>query len=179
MIIGEKIEVMIDDIMNNFDFSKVGKVMKFLDWKVYVANETFEFKVPDEIDLRKIARQLLYDAVKNALKLSENTSEDSDWSYVHSGPFKVTVLKSKYEIYSITLDFVCTTCDFFDYSIDISDEKEELELDLDSQVYDTSSCFLTGKSDGKTTVLYDDTEIDYQQIIDNTGWYSSNTFSLK
>ena len=178
MIINKKIAVMIDDIMDNFDFSKVGKVMKFLDWKVSIANGTLEFKVPDEIDLRKIARQLLYDAVKNALKLSENTSEDSDWSYIYSGPFKVTVLKSKYEIYSITLDFVCTTCDFFDYSIDISDEKEELELD--NQVYDTSSCFLTGKSDGKTTVLYnDDTGINYQQIINNAGWYSSNTFNLK
>ncbi len=175
MIISEKIEVMINDIMNNFNFSKVGKVMKFLDWKVYIVNETPEFKVPDEIDLRKMARRLLCDAVKNALKLSENTSEDSDWSYIYSGPFKVTVLKTKYEIYSITLDFVCTTYEFFDYDIDISDEKEE----LDNQVYDTSSCFLTGKSDGKTTVLYDDTEIDYQQMINNTGWYSSNTFNLK
>ena len=173
----DKEQLMIEDIMDNFDFSKVGKIMKFLDWKVYIANEIWEFKVPDEIDLRKMARQLLYDAIKNALKSSENTSEDSDWSYIYSGPFKVTVLKTKYEIYSITLDFVCTTCDFFDYNIDISDEKEEIELD--NQIYDTSSCFLTGKSDGKTTVLYDDTEIDYQQMINNTGWYSSNTFNLK
>ena len=88
------------------------------------------------------------------------------------------MLKTKSEIYSITLDFICTTYEFFDYDIDISAEKEEVELD--NQVYDTSSCFLTGKSDGKTTVLYDDDmEIDYQQIIDNTGWYSNNTFNLK
>ena len=171
MIIGEKIEVMIDEIMNNFNFSKVEKVMKFLDWKVCIVNETLEFKVPDEIDLRKMARRLLYDAVKNALKPSENTSEESDWSYVYCGPFKITVLKTKSEIYSITLDFVCTTYDFFDYDIDIHVEKEN----LDNRVYDTSSCFLTGKSDGKTTVLYDDIEINYQRLIDNTGWYSSST----
>ena len=155
MIISEKIEVMIDDIMNNFNFSKVGKVMNFLDWKVCIANETLEFKVPDEIDLRKIARQLLYDAVKNALKLSENISEDSDWSYIHCGPFKVTVLKTKSEIYSITLDFVCTTYDFFDYDINISDEKEE----LDNQLYDTTSPFFKAYNEGKKAISINNTEI--------------------
>lgn len=167
MIIDKKIAVMIDDIMNHFDFSKVGEVMKFLDWKVSIANGTLEFKVPDEIDLRKIARRLLCDAVKNALKPSDNTSEDSDWSYIHSGPFKVTVLKTKYEIYSITLDFVCTTCDFFDYDIDISDEKEE----LDNQLYDTTSPFFKAYNEGKKAISINN----YQRLFDNTGWYSSST----
>jgi len=47
----------IDYIMDNFDFSRVHKAMKALNWKWAGAN----YEVPEESDLRSTARRLLED----------------------------------------------------------------------------------------------------------------------
>ena len=45
----------INEIMDNFDFNKVAKVMDFLDWKWYLK----EYRVPAEPEIRKKVRQHL------------------------------------------------------------------------------------------------------------------------
>lgn len=52
---------LIDEVMDNFDFGKVAKAMKALNW-VWA---TTDFDVPEEPDIRKQVRELLnlvYDA---------------------------------------------------------------------------------------------------------------------
>lgn len=51
----------IDEIMDNFDFAKVVKVMQFLKWKWWDAED----EIPTEYEVRKNARRLLYDVAKN------------------------------------------------------------------------------------------------------------------
>ena len=163
-------QAMINEIVDGFDFSKVEKVMTCLNWKLCVPNEVLEYKIPNEYELRKMARTLLYDAVKNTLNLLETENQDSDYQYVWSGPFKVTILKERGTIYSIVLDFVCESYDFYDY--DIEDLVEEQKIELRNQVVDT--CDYT-----KTTIWSEANDsIDYQKMIDNTGWYSNNTLDI-
>ena len=45
----------IDEIMDNFDFNKVAKIMDFLGWKWYMK----EYRVPEESEIRKEARKHL------------------------------------------------------------------------------------------------------------------------
>ena len=45
----------IDEIMDNFDFNKVAKVMDFLDWRWYLK----EYRVPEESEIRKNVRMYL------------------------------------------------------------------------------------------------------------------------
>jgi hypothetical protein len=45
----------IDEIMDNFDFSKVAKVMDSLDWKWSLV----EYRVPEESEIRKNVRKYL------------------------------------------------------------------------------------------------------------------------
>jgi hypothetical protein len=48
----------IDEIMDNFDFNKVAKVMDFLDWKWFLNG----YRVPEESEIRKKVRQHLAEA---------------------------------------------------------------------------------------------------------------------
>jgi hypothetical protein len=50
----------IDDIMDNFDFNRVARVMDFLDWKWYMK----EYRVPAESEIRKQVRQHLSKSVR-------------------------------------------------------------------------------------------------------------------
>lgn len=45
----------IDEIMDNFDFNRVARVMDFLGWKWYMK----EYRVPEESEIRKEARKYL------------------------------------------------------------------------------------------------------------------------
>lgn len=83
----------IDEIMDNFDFEKVAKVMEGLNWG-WVNSET-DLKIPDVSELRKQARRLLTTALK------ENTS-------IATGGFKVTYLKDEKFLH---LEFVVTDWD--------------------------------------------------------------------
>jgi hypothetical protein len=83
----------IDEIMDNFDFEKVAKVMEVLGWK-WVNSET-DLKIPDVSELRKQARRLLTTALK------ENTG-------VATGGFKVTYLKDEKFLH---LEFVVSEWD--------------------------------------------------------------------
>lgn len=53
----DAVEEQIDDIMDNFEFNKVRKVMEFLDWKLWFDGE--ENRVPEASELRKLAREYL------------------------------------------------------------------------------------------------------------------------
>ena len=45
----------IDEIMDNFDFNRVARVMDFLDWKWYMKG----YRVPEEPEIRKEVRKYL------------------------------------------------------------------------------------------------------------------------
>ena len=53
---------MIDDIMDNFDFSRVAKCMKALNWKWHDVDGSMD--VPEEHNIRKSTRKLM-NAVKD------------------------------------------------------------------------------------------------------------------
>jgi hypothetical protein len=59
---------LIDEVMDNFDFGKVAKTMKALDW-VWA---TTEFYIPEESDIRKHARGLLNKAYDGAISKEDN-----------------------------------------------------------------------------------------------------------
>jgi hypothetical protein len=53
----EAVEEQIDDIMDDFDFDKVHKIMEFLNWEWWF--EENEKRVPEVSELRKKAREYL------------------------------------------------------------------------------------------------------------------------
>ncbi len=56
----EQEQKLIDDIMDWFDFEKVGKVMRFLKWKWVTAEEG----VPIVPEIRQSARRMLKEAIQ-------------------------------------------------------------------------------------------------------------------
>lgn len=83
----------IDEIMDNFDFEKVAKVMETLGWR-WVSSET-DLQIPDVSEIRKQARRLLTTALK------EKTC-------IATGGLKVTYLKDEKFLH---LEFVVTEWD--------------------------------------------------------------------
>ena len=92
-------QVMIDEIMDWFDFAKVAKTMGLLEWKIFCNND---YVIPEENTLRENARQLLMDTIDASEKY------DEDYVYMRTGPFKVTCLRDKKRITSIVLEFIVT-----------------------------------------------------------------------
>jgi hypothetical protein len=83
----EKLEIYqkhTDEIMDNFDFSKVQKVMELIDWKWGIHPNNY---VPNEAELRSSARSL----IKNCIKaLSEF---NTDRAFSACGGFVVEVFE--------------------------------------------------------------------------------------
>ncbi len=50
-------DLFIKDIMDEFDWGKIQKVMEFLDWRWMMDNE--RFSIPNTFDLQRTARKLL------------------------------------------------------------------------------------------------------------------------
>lgn len=75
------IDNMITDIMEDFDFEKVRKVMLMLDWKWDIGNG--EMTVPSVYRMTKKAEQLLRDAAKDYGKKDHHT--------ISSGGFTATL----------------------------------------------------------------------------------------
>ena len=57
---------LINEVIDNFDFEKVARVMKALDWKWATDNGGYE--VPDIYDLRKNARARLKEVIKSSIE---------------------------------------------------------------------------------------------------------------
>ena len=57
---------LIDEILDQFDFQKVKKVMDAVDWKWAIGKESH---VPDIPELRKKARELLWDLVRSKSRM--------------------------------------------------------------------------------------------------------------
>ena len=74
-----KFQELIDNIMDNFDFHKVHKVMKQLNWHWAFAEEG----IPREDELRKEARKLLNECLYALIKNGED-----NWS-IATGGFQV------------------------------------------------------------------------------------------
>jgi hypothetical protein len=101
-------KVLVDEIIDNFNFNKVHKVMEYLDWKVDYSNNN----VPTIIELKNFARKLINEAISlrllNYLDVDYNTPIS-----LESAGFKVTVFcnKEKNDIDSLTLYFNITSWD--------------------------------------------------------------------
>ena len=65
------------EIMDNFDFQQVHKVMEFLNWPWFDGGENGEPGVPDVSTLRKKARYLLRQAGDRLLNDNENLPDFS------------------------------------------------------------------------------------------------------
>lgn len=89
----ENIELKIDNIINNFDFEKVNRVMQFLDWKWALVNWKWapaEYRVPTIKELKNHAFNILKEATSQALK-------NGEWS-VACGGFKANAWKKDNKI---------------------------------------------------------------------------------
>ena len=75
----EKFQSLIDEVMDNFDFHKVCKVMKFLNWRWATAEEG----IPEIWELKREARRLLNECLYEIIKHGEDT-----WS-ISTGGFSV------------------------------------------------------------------------------------------
>jgi len=83
---------MIDEILDEFDFEKVHRVMLALDWKWYIEGEKVN---PSIGDLRRRARSLLQHVVNN-----KNTAAASGGftAFMHYGVLGLRFEVSSYEI---------------------------------------------------------------------------------
>ncbi len=85
----------IDNIMDNFDFHKVYKVMKYLNWEWY--NSKIEMTlIPNECDIRIHAREMLKSLFEKEL------------CSVECGGFRAT----KYDEF-VKLEFIITSCESY------------------------------------------------------------------
>jgi len=82
----ENIELKIDNIINNFDFEKVNRVMQFLDWKWALT----DYRIPTIKELKNHAYNILKEATSKALK-------NGEWS-VACGGFKASAWKKDNKI---------------------------------------------------------------------------------
>lgn len=91
----------INNIIDNFDFEKVHRVMKFLDWRI--KNDEDKIEVPSVSQLIKEARIRLIDAAELAV-------DNGECMFSHSGPFKARAYYDKTVIdenpFSLELLFV-------------------------------------------------------------------------
>ena len=85
----------IDDILDNFEFERMHKVMKYLDWKWATTSG-----VPSVSDLRRKARSLLKDTIE-ALQINKQY-------YCATGGLAVTGVDCDDGLY-LRLDFVLTS----------------------------------------------------------------------
>lgn len=83
----------IDEIMDNFDFNKVAKVMDFLDWKWYKGGS----RVPEESEIRKESRMNLSKAFDYAQGQGRKYIMCSG-GFVHSYDPQHTELQLSFEI---------------------------------------------------------------------------------
>jgi hypothetical protein len=101
---------MIDDIMDNFEFSKVLVTRRLLDWKLY---HDGGYGVPDhESELRRMARKNLQDCID----LCNENPKDS--SFVGSGPFKATGYHDGEKLCHLELQFVVCGWEVYDDELD-------------------------------------------------------------
>lgn len=89
----------INEVMDNFDFERVEKVMNCLEW-----GWGFENQIPDIHEIRRFARQLLADTI---IGLS-NLIEDKRLS-LSSGGFTATAYRDD----SLSLSFVVEEWEYF------------------------------------------------------------------
>lgn len=72
----EAINEAIEDILESFDFEKVHKVMKFIDWQwAILANGKYIFRVPTVLELKERAKELLMDSTENKRSISSGGFE--------------------------------------------------------------------------------------------------------
>lgn len=96
---------MIQDVLENFDFTKCWMVMRTLNWGWGFSQET-----PSIFELKTSAEKRMRDAIEYC-KQSSKISHHSP-CYVSSGGLKATVWKNMYnQIISVQLEFVLTDWD--------------------------------------------------------------------
>lgn len=97
-----KEQKMIDEIMDNFEFSKGLETMEALNWKIHHEDG---YSIPDhESILRRMARRCLYDCIDLA------SSNINDETFVKIGPFRA---QCYYDVNGIAkLDLMFIVCDW-------------------------------------------------------------------
>lgn len=81
----KKFQSLIDQIMDNFDFHKVRKVMKFLNWRWALT----ESGVPEVYELKEEARRLLNECLYSMIQHGED-----NWN-ISTGGFRVRATNYK------------------------------------------------------------------------------------
>lgn len=103
-MLNNRLENMIGNIMENFDWEKCERTMIFLNWRWAGVPG---FGIPNTDDLRKNAKYLIDTAVDGALKCK--LLKPNEYYMSATGGLKATVTKNKYnQIDFINLEFVLT-----------------------------------------------------------------------
>ena len=103
----EQKQKLIDDIMDSFDFAKVHRVMKFLNW-----TWAGDLEPPDEFELRRYARKLLKESLDKQVSIT-------------TAGFKVTY-RGRDDIDHIYLDLTFYVDDWSVCLADLNDDETEI-----------------------------------------------------
>lgn len=95
---GQDVDQQVNEILCTFDFEKVHKVMKFLNWK-WASSHT-EDQVPNAGELVLKAHELIYSAIEGFNRQKDDTY------FVMTGGFKVTIARCSDGYLVIELKFV-------------------------------------------------------------------------
>lgn len=96
----ESLKEMRDNIMDNFDFERVHRVMEALEWG-WATGGNFDTVIPDTSDIRKTARKLMDEVIEKYAKTGK------EWYCVSTGGFDVELLVNEDDgLPDLTLKFV-------------------------------------------------------------------------
>lgn len=99
MSIVRKMDDLVEEIMDNFEFEKVHEVMDALKWEWVDGNG--HFRVPSEKELRRRASEMLYQTINSYLTGIMGGEDINDPARISSGGFECT-----FDGESLNLNFV-------------------------------------------------------------------------
>lgn len=99
MDIVRKMDDLVEEIMDNFEFEKVHEVMDALKWE-WIDGDG-HFRVPSEKELRKRTSEMLYQTINSYLTEIMDGGDINDQARISSGGFECT-----FDGESLNLNFV-------------------------------------------------------------------------
>lgn len=99
MNIVRKMDDLVEEIMDNFEFEKVHEVMDALKWEWVDTSGCF--RVPSEKELRKRTSEMLYQTINNYITGIMNGEDRDNPARISSGGFECT-----FDGESLSLNFV-------------------------------------------------------------------------
>ena len=109
---------LVEQVLSNFDFDRVKKVMDFLKWEW--ASQDGEFKIPNTYELIKFAKKELWNILERSYKTKENLQTTC-------GGFRVEIEWYNNECY-LSLSFILTEWSEWSEKLNENEVQEEIRV---------------------------------------------------